>query len=192
MDGEGTKYPPLTHPKQLPGFEDVDLSVTRDPVTNCKTGVLSNGHAARPAQLMRDMGFDPDANITPLQFLTAVVNDDIDLLFKHGVKGNRLKAKGGLGISYRLKAAEVAAKYFHEAVPSLKVTANADAEYSKALVDALMRGNARVEMRPVLLQQINNISADVPLARASYPPALQEVIEAQIQEEDGDYEHPTY
>lgn len=179
-------------PNPPPQLKDYDLTqpprISDNPpkTRNTKAGLRS------PAQMMRDLGFCPSTSMTPLQFLVAVMNDDADALFKQEKKRNMMKGKG-IGLNYRLEAAKTASKYFHMAQPQINIQAQGDSKFADELQAAISRGDMRVEKRTVIMETVERISPDTPIAEASYPPAFAhiqgEVIEYDIDAEgDTDYD----
>ncbi len=133
--------------------------------------------ARSPYDMMRSMGFDVTYKITPLQFLIAVMNDDLDIIFRNETRRKKMEAKGGIGLSYRLEAAKTAAKYLHQELPKVLLTDDKNnGKFGDGLTKALAEGNERIRTRRVIMEQIEHISPDVALEPASYPPALQEAI----------------
>ncbi len=188
-DGDVQK---LGHPVQRKSF---DLS--QDPIELRRDGKKApdlshgiNSDFRDPADLMRQMGFDPSKNMTPLQFLIAVFNDDTDLIFKNEKRRNRIEARGGITLSHRLEAAKTAAKFLHMEQPKVSVQNNESGGFGDSLSNAIAQGNERVRTRRVILEEIERISPQIPLAPASYPPDFQEAIEQnEVLDAEGDTDY---
>lgn len=140
------------------------------------------GGITSPAEQMRDMGFCPTADMTPLEFLLAVMNEDVDRLYKQEKKRNMMRAKG-IGLNYRVDCAKTAAKFMHMAMPSVHITDASEHKFGDDLAAAISEGNTRVEKRTIILETVERISPDTPLAPASYPEAFK-TIKGEIIEED--------
>lgn len=125
-----------------------------------------------PAKMMQDMGFDPKSNMTPLQFLTAVINDDLEAIFENQKRRDNYRKKGGIGLQHRIECAKTAAKYYHSQMPSYSITKGDDDKFGDELAKAVSKGEQRVRTRRVTMEVIENISPDVPLQPASYPDAF--------------------
>lgn len=167
------------YPVQL---ENYDLS--RDPNKLRQTGKTAPNllHGARadrrdPADIMRQMGFDPSIHMTPLQFLIAVMNDDLDAIFKSKKRRNRMEGKGGFSINYRIECAKTAARYLHMELPKITLQQEETTGFGESLSEAIALGNERVRTRRMIVEEIEQISPDLPLAPASYPPIFQESAE---------------
>lgn len=145
-----------------------------------------------PDDMMRQMGFDPTKNMNPLQFLIAVMNDDLDLIFKNEKRRLRMEGKGGLAVNYRIEAAKTAAKYIHMELPKVTMTQDDKNGFGESLTNAITQGNERIRTRRMIIEEVERISPNIPLAPASYPPAFQDdVIEADddiLAEGDTDYD----
>lgn len=183
----------IGHPKQRKKY---DLSVEhrelrRDglPAPSFKS-VRSDQKS--PEDLMRELGFEPTKDMTPLQFLLAVTNDRLDLIFKNETRRKRIEGKGGLAMQYRLEAAKTAVKYTEMEMPKMQIQSNADAGFGEQLQNAIASGMTRVIQRETIIREIERISPDVPLAPASYPPDFHRpIIDAEIEdlsEGDTDYD----
>lgn len=135
-----------------------------------------------PDDMMRQMGFDPSKYMNPLQFLLAVMNDDLEAIFKNENRRRRMEGKGGIAVSYRLEAAKTAARYTNQELPKITVTKD-DSGFGESLSDAISQGHERVRTRRMIIEEVERISPQIPLAPASYPPALEDVID-QVQDED--------
>ena len=143
----------------------------------------SNAETRSPEDMMRQMGFDPSKYMNPLQFLIAVQNDDLELIFKNEKRRARMEGKGGIAMSYRLEAAKTASKYLHQQLPSITVSKNEGGGFGESLSKAITQGHERVRTRRMIIEEVERISPDIPLAPASYPPALEQVID-QVQDDD--------
>ena len=181
---------PPGHPIQR---QDLDLS--KEPKKSDNGAFLGDETSTfrSPAAMMRQMGFDPTKSMTPLQFLCAVYNDDLDLIFKNEKRKKRYQDKGGLGLSYRVEAAKTAAKYIHMQMPSVQISKGSDSKFGDELAQAAAKGGERIRTKRVILETIERISPDMPLPPASYPPAFAdiqgEVIDEPISEAEGDMEY---
>ena len=127
-----------------------------------------------PAQMMRDMGFAPDKNMTPLQFLIAVMNDRADLLYKQEKKRNMMEGKG-IGLKYRIECAKTAAKYMHMQMPSVQISEDASGQFAENLAKSVARGEERVRTRQMIIETVERVSPDLPLEKPSYPPAFSDI-----------------
>lgn len=139
-----------------------------------------------PAQMMRSMGFDPTKNMTPLQFLVAVLNDDLDLIFKRKDRRALAEKKGGIALSIRVEAAKAAAKYMHQQLPNVTVIDETKGGYGEGLSSKVSKADERVRTRRVIIEEVERISPDMPLPPASYPPDFQPDIDAQGEEINDD------
>lgn len=182
----------LGHPKQR-----VDFDLSKDTRYLREKGFIApelqpiNSDRRTPEDLMRLLGFDPTTSMTPIQFLLAVMNDDLSRVFKNENRRKRMEGKGGLSIQYRLEAAKTAAKYLHMEMPKSQITKTEEVGFGDQLSSAIQSGNKRVVHRQTIIQEIERISPDIPLAPASYPPnfmdaELNDVDEAM--EGDTDYD----
>jgi len=126
------------------------------------------------AEMMRLMGFDPTSHMTPLQFLVAVINDRTDLVYKNESKRNMIELKGGIGISYRVLAAQTAVKYMHQEMPKLQVNINPEGKFADALSKSLARAEQRVYDRAAIIDEAGRFVVEVPLGEANYPPVFKE------------------
>lgn len=135
-----------------------------------------------PADMMRSMGFDPNSTMTPLQFLVAVYNDDLDKVFRNEKRRDRMKAKGGIAMSYRTEAAKTAAKYMHMQMPQVAVTKDERSTFGAELAAGIAKGGDRIRTKRVILETVERISPELPLPPAQYPPGYEGVIDAQIVE----------
>lgn len=120
---------------------------------------------------MRAMGFCPTKYMTPMQFLIAVYNDDLDLIYKNERRKKTIADRGGIGMAYRLEAAKTASKYVHMELPKTQIVE--DGDYGASLHKAALAGNDRIRKMTVIMETIENISPDIPLAEASYPAMYQ-------------------
>lgn len=134
-----------------------------------------------PLDIMRQLGFEPTKHMTPIQFLLAVMNDDLDTIFKNPSRRERMERKGGIAMQYRLDAAKSVAKFIHMEMPKMQITSQADKGFGEELASAINNGNDRVVQREIIIKEIERISPDIPLAPASYPP---DFIDAEIVEEE--------
>jgi len=152
----------------------------------------SKADTRSPDDMMRQMGFDPTKKMNPLQFLLAVMNDDLEVIFKNEKRRNRMEGKGGIAMSYRIEAAKTASRYLHMELPKITVSKDDKGGFGDSLSQAINQGNERVRTRRVIIEEVERISPDIPLAPASYPPALEGVIECQddddMAEGDMDYD----
>lgn len=185
MEGDA----PIGHPIQR---KDFDLST--DPRELRRDGkeapVLAHGDRSdqrTPEAMMRQMGFEPSENMTPLQFLIAVYNDDLDKIFKDEKRRSRMKTKGGLALSYRIEAAKTTAKFLHQEAPKPTAIDTGGEQFAAKLEQAMAEGNLRITQRETILERVMQIAPDVPLAPASYPPDFA-AIDAQIVERGNDDE----
>jgi len=165
--------PAIGHPIQR---EDHDLS--QDPRELRRDGKdapkLSDGVQVgirSPAAMMREMGFSPTSNMTPLQFLVAVYNDDLEKVFKNEKRRTRMEGKGGIALNYRIECAKTAAKYLHMEMPKVTIADDAGG-FGESLSKAITDGTERVRVRETIIQTVERISPDVPLEPASYPDAF--------------------
>lgn len=142
-----------------------------------------------PDEIMRSLGFTPDKYMNPLQFLLAVMNDDLNLVFRNEKRRRATEAKGGISIAYRIECAKTAAKYFHKEMPKLQITTEKDSNFGEVLT-AAQAGNERILRQTVILEQIERISPDIPIPPASYPPHLS-ISDARVVHEDGTVEGET-
>ena len=187
-DGDGQK---LGHPIQR-----VDHDLSQNPKNLRQKGFKAPDlvHGDRsdrrdPSDLMRQMGFDPSKHMNPLQFLLAVMNDDLDAIFKNEARKKRMEAKGGIAVNYRIECAKTAARYLHMELPKVTVQKDEDGGFGDSLSNAIAQGNERVRTRRVILEEIERISPQIPLAPASYPPDFQEVIEETDIDAEGDMDY---
>lgn len=184
MTGDGLKP---GHPTQR---KDLELSVDGQHARNSGLptpkldSVRSDNRIA--VDLMRQMGFEPNEYMTPLQFLLAVMNDDVDLIYKDETKRARAKGKGGMALSYRIEAAKTAAKYMHMQLPSVQITNQAEKGFGEELSNAIAAGTHRVVHRETIIREIEQISPDIPLAPASYPP---DFLDAEYTTGEGDMDY---
>lgn len=181
----------LGHPRQRKSF---DLSqepreLRRDDKQSPDLVHGVNSDRRDPADMMRQMGFDPTKNMNPLQFLIAVMNDDIDKLFKNEKRRKRIEGRGGIAINYRIEAAKTAAKFIHMELPKVSIQKDEGDGFGDSLSNAIAQGNERVRTRRVILEEIERISPQIPLAPASYPPDFQEAIEETDMDAEGDMDY---
>lgn len=152
----------LVPPRQI---KDVDLTKHNTGMSNDKADLRS------PAYVMRSLGFDPLDTLTPLQFLVAVMNDDVDKIYRDPAKREKMRKKG-ITMPYRIEAAKTASRFIHMAMPSVHVTADTETAFGESLAKAIASGEQRVRTKRVILETIEQISPDLPLPEASYPPAF--------------------
>lgn len=150
---------------------------------------FTRADATSPAAIMRQMGFDPNQYMTPLQFLVAVMNDDIDRIYKNEKRLARMKSKGGIALSYRIDAAKTAARYIHMEMPKVSIENGGSEKFGTELAQRIASGQERVRTKRVILETVERISPDIPLPPASYPPSFE--IEGQIIEEEPEAEGDT-
>ncbi len=112
---------------------DYDLSVEPRKTDNSPILPHTISDQTSPAAMMRQMGFDPSKNMTPMQFLVAVMNDDCEKIFKNEKRRKRMMDKGGVAMSYRLEAAKTAAKYMHMEMPKISVSKTDEAKFGDEL-----------------------------------------------------------
>lgn len=169
-DDKGEITPPRP-PRELRGA-GYDLASAphsnRHPPVKCDT---PNDYKS-PAVMMRELGFAPDKYMTPMQFLVALMNDDLALIFKNEKRRKNMENKGGIGLSHRLEAAKTAAKYMHMQMPSVQIQKGEDNSFGNKLAEAVASGNERVRTKRIILETIERISPDVPLPPANYPAAF--------------------
>lgn len=187
MDRDGRK----DHPVQR-----IDLDLSQEPRELRRDGLpapelISDRHSntRNPTEMMRAMGFDPTKNFTPLQFLMAVVNDDLDMIFKNEKRRERMRGKGGLALSYRIEAAKTAAKFMHKEQPKALVKDDGADNFGESLTKAIQGGHQRITRKTFILEEVENISPDIPLAPASYPPAFADAIEQEDPAAEGDTDY---
>lgn len=152
--------------------EDIDLVTSRRSNKDNRPEMPNlTADQRSPAAMMRAMGFDPcSGDLSPLQFLCAVMNDRVDMIYKDQKKKERAEAKGGLGLSYRIECAKTAAKYLHMEMPKVTFQSGEDQTFGAKLSDAITSGNERVRTKRMIIETVERISPDEPLAKASYPP----------------------
>jgi hypothetical protein len=149
--------------------ENIDLTQQQKDL-GIRTIDASRSDNRSPSDMMRQMGFDPNKNMNPLQFLIAVMNDDLELLFKNPKRRARYEGKGGLALNYRIEAAKTAAKYLHMQMPALIIAKNDEGSFRDALTQNLLDAEDRVSNKEYILSKVESISPDIPLEPASYPP----------------------
>jgi hypothetical protein len=183
---------------QPPGFphvnKDTDLSVSPRHLQEAgrklerSTNARINAEYRSPAEMMRELGFSPSRYMNPLQFLVAMLNDDVELIYKNKKKREMTLAKGGLSIQHRLEAAKTAAKYMHMAMPTVNVNKNEGASFGAELAAAVSAGDQRVRTRRMIIETVEKISPNEPIAQASYPPVFSAIVDARaVDYEDADY-----
>lgn len=192
MDG----LPPPAPPKQVAEY-NLTTSKNGDPrAANAPKLEVMNAEDRSPASMMRAMGFMPDKKyMTPLQFLLAVVNDDLELIYKDPKKRKRTEDKGGIGLSYRVECAKTAARYMHMEMPKVSINEEGG-NFGESLAKAAIAGNERLRTRTLILETVERISPDMPLSEASYPAIYQRdntvamnedgVIEGEVLNPEGD------
>lgn len=139
-----------------------------------------------PAALMRSLGFEPTRYMTPLQFLVAVFNDDMDAIYKNEKKKAAVAAKGGIGMSYRVECAKTAARYIHMEMPKVSIQDDSG-NFGESLAAAARAGNERLRTRTMIIETVERISPDIPLPPANYP-AMYEKGANRVINEDGSIE----
>lgn len=144
-----------------------------------------------PADLMRALGFEPTRYMNPLQFLIAVMNDDLDLIFRNEARKKRMMAKGGLAVNYRIEAAKTAARYFHMELPKVTVTKDEGSGFGASLMESIEEANERAstKTRRIIIEEVQRISPDIPLTPASYPPGFDLRDEDSIIDAEGDTDY---
>lgn len=181
--------PKVGHPIQR---YDLDISKTAHYINNYGDGKSkpvkmdnkSNSVGRSPDDIMRSMGFEPSRYMNPLQFLLAVINDDLDALFKNEKRKARIAGKGGVSVNHRLAAAQTASRYFHMELPKIAITKDETDRFGESLAEAIESGNDRVRTRRIIMEEVERISPDIPLAPASYPPELEQHINGTDVEDD--------
>ncbi len=184
--------PPVADaPKPPRQIEDYDLATQPARLSDNPPVVRFGrpGGLRDPEQIMRDMGFCPNKNMNPMQFLIAVMNDDTDKLYKQEKKRNMMRGKG-IGLNYRITCAQAAARYMHMALPQVQIQAQSEGKFADELAEAVSKGNMRVERKTVIMETVERVSPDLPIPDASYPPAFAE-IQGQVIEETLDMEGST-
>ena len=172
---------PPTPPKN-----QTDFDLTLPPRQSDNPPIVRRGKPGgitSPAQQMRDLGFCPDKNMNPLQFLIAVMNEDVDALYKQKKKREMMRGKG-IGLNYRIDCAKTAAKFMHMAMPSIQINKDEGGTFGENLSKAIVQGNKRVQTRRIILETVEEISPDMPLEDAMYPPVFQEGIVGRIIDDD--------
>lgn len=163
-DGEKPVKPPVMR-------EDRDLTTENRRTDNPANGT-EPAEFRSPAAMMRQMGFEPNSgDLTPLQFLCAVMNDRADLIYRSEKKRKSAEVRG-ISIKHRVECAKTAVKYMHMQMPSVQYTKSEDDEFAKKLEKAVAGGQERVRTKRVILETVERISPDAPLADASYPTAF--------------------
>lgn len=154
--------------------KDYDLSTKPAFSKNPPAPRSKDNNAYRsPAAMMREMGFDPTGrHMTPLQFLVAVMNDEVDMIYRDEKKRNIAKGKGGISLSYRVECAKTAAKYMHMEMPKVTITSGEEARFGDKLAESVAAGNERVRTKRIILETVERYAPDAPLAPASYPSHL--------------------
>ncbi len=185
--------PKLGHPKQ-----SVNYDLSQDPKEARRDGIAApslqtiNSDRKNPEDLMRQLGFEPTKHMTPLQFLLAVMNDDLNAVFKNETRRKRMEGKGGISMQYRLDAAKTASKYIHMEQPKMQVASATETGFGQELQKQISSGVSRVIQRETIIREIERISPDIPLAPASYPPeflaSIVEQDDQDLMEGDMDYD----
>lgn len=166
---ENGENPPLP-PPQIKSYD-----LTTEPYDGRKSGKnipempRMKADERSPAAIMRAMGFNPNSTMTPLQFLVAVFNDDVDKIFRSEEKRKLTKDRGGIGMGYRVECAKTAAKYFHMEMPKVTVDETGSG-FADNLQKAVLSGNERVRTRRMIIETVERISPDARLEPANYPP----------------------
>lgn len=164
MDGIKPPQPP----RQI---ADIDLTGNNGSAAKRNSGrpISAENTAHRsPAAIMRSMGFEPSKHMTPLQFMIALYNDDVEAIYKNPIRLAKTQRLGGIAIGYRLEAAKVAARYMHMEMP--KVTFNEETSvFGDKLAEAQASGDDRLRKKTMIIETIERISPDVPLDSANYP-----------------------
>lgn len=169
---------PEVAPAPLPPYQRKNLDLVTEASGGCRPKKApkfnhTEASSREPVQMMRDMGFDPNKYMTPLQFLLAVTNDDVDMIYRDQKKAEKTKERGGIGLSYRMECAKTAAKFLHMEMPKLELKADVTNTFTEELQRAVISGNARIEARESIIKTIEDTNPDVPLAPASYPPVFE-------------------
>ncbi len=189
-DKGGEIIPPL--PAREMRGKNFDLA--SNPSMNKNPPVKSDTNTGykSPAVMMAELGFDPTKYMTPLQFLVALMNDDLALLFRNPKRLKNIENKGGIGLNHRIEAAKAAAKYMHMAMPTINIQQGDAAGFGGKLAEAVASGNERVRTKRIILETVERISPDIPLTPANYPEAFTNQIEGRIiegnPEGDTDYD----
>lgn len=156
--------------------EEFDLAQHPKHTDNPANIGQTNADYRNPATLMRSLGFDPNQYMTPLQFLTAVMNDDVDLIYGRNEKRkNRIKDRGGIALNYRIACAQTAVRYFHMEMPKVEIHKGSDDKFGDELARKVASGERRVQTKRIILETVEEISPDMPLPEASYPPAFDDI-----------------
>ena len=137
------------------------------PPTNNKASVWKS-----PSEMMHDLGFDPNTgDLTPLQFLVAVMNDDVDKLYRQEKKREMMRKKG-IGMNYRVECAKTASRFMHMAQPQVTVQTAEEDDFHRKLEDNIRQGNDRFIRKKMIIETVERVSPDMPLPAASYPPVF--------------------
>lgn len=134
----------------------------------------------RPDELMRAMGFEPTVHMNPLQFLTAVYNDDLDKIFRNEKRKKNYEDRGGIALAYRIECAKTAAKYLHSKPPQVHDVKAHEVEFASQLTRATAKAGERVTRKIMILEEVERISPEAPLAPASYPPTFSEIGDSRL------------
>ncbi len=175
---------------------DVDLATSRGPDGSAIAPHVS-AFDKSPAELMREMGFDPcTGDMTPLEFLVAVMNDRADKVYRNERK-RKLYQERGIALTYRVSAAKAAARYMHMEMPKLTYVEAEQAGYSGTLAEKVSQGQARVTRKTVILEQVEMMAPDHPVSPAQYPESIQKhfidgraVPVETSQDDNTEYGHP--
>lgn len=176
-----------------------DLDLSKDPRDVRDAGGKAPSLGATRAddrcaqEMMRQLGFEPSKYMTPLQFMLAVMNDDLDKIYKNEIRRKRMEQRGGISMQYRSEAAKTAARYLHMQMPTITVSKDEGGSFGDELSNAINSGNQRVERKTIIMETIERISPNVPLPTASYPPVFSslgegELIEQEMPEGDTEYD----
>jgi hypothetical protein len=142
-----------------------------------------------PDDIMRSMGFAPTATMNPLQFLIAVMNNDLEKIYNMEIALVKARSKGGIALNYRVDAAKTAARYIHMEMPKTTIDKSDEAGgLGMGLLQAMAEGNARLNQKALILETIQQMSPDMPLPAASYPPTFGQIIEHEPATDEGDDE----
>jgi hypothetical protein len=195
---DGAQAPPPQPPPQIKHTELTSSNRGKDAPEYAPRLNNATSDNRSPAMMMRSLGFCPTKHMTPLQFLIAVMNDELDMVFKNEKKKEQTRSKGGIAMSYRVECAKTAAKYMHMEMPKVEVREEGTG-FGEALMRAASAGDERVRKRTMIIEQIERISPDVPLPDANYPPmygqnnsvVLDEdgMIEGEVLNPDGDKDY---
>lgn len=186
MNDEDVPLGKVGHPHQTKDYDlsgracDVRRTGKAPPLENIRSDYRT------PAQMMRALGFDPSKHMDPMQFMMAVLNDRVDLIYTRKKPLARAE-ENGISISYRLECAKVMAKYMYMEMPKLSLQQNETVErFSDELASRIASGDVRVRSKRLIIETVEAVSPDMDVGKANYPPHLQNVLEARlIEKEDG-------